>query len=146
MSSKNTYFIYAISCKKSNKIYIGFSNCDSKFYNPIQFFVDSSSSTKYKKLTDSVKEHGRYSHTTAKITRDGFSSLSKEDAEKKAYILASFYDKNERSLNDNIIQPIRFTCVCGMRLLEHLKDSHHCTVSVDEEICNDILSLFDIQL
>lgn len=141
VSAPNQYFVYAISCSKTSNVFVGISKSQSKYYNPINYFIDKATEGKYKLLNHSICNYGKASHVLTKVTRpDQFLEL--EAAEQMQYKLVKFYDDKHRSLNDSNIEPIRYTCACGYRILEQLKDEHICRLDVSKAVLEELKDLF----
>lgn len=130
------YFLYAITCAKNNKIYVGMSNTVNPKYNPMYYFISKSEEGLYEVLNQSIKEHGRSSHVFTRL--DKFVDLELEAAEQIKYKIVQFYQQRNRSLNDNNEEPIRYTCDCGYRILEHKKDLHNCKVELKDKLMAEL--------
>jgi hypothetical protein len=114
------------------------SNSNNPKYNPIYFFIDKAKEGGYMTLNQSIKQHGKASHIYTKLERPDFIGLELEAAEKIKHKIVGFYQTRDRSLNDSNEEPIRFTCICGYRILEHKKELHICKVVYREQIMAEL--------
>lgn len=136
MSGTKKYFVYTITCAKTKKVYVGISKSESKYYNPLNYFIEQNkNSGSYTKLAESIKANGKSSHIVTKLTKEGCYNIDLEAAEKVQYKFITFF--GERTLNDSNVEPVRYTCKCGYRILEHKKASHYCKLDVEREISLD---------
>ena len=140
-SKKETrqYFLYTIKCVGSNKVYVGMSNSVSDYYNPLNYFITQHTENGlYSNLNKSIKEFGRSKHIVTRLDRDGCYEIDLETAEKLKYKFIAFYKSNDRSLNDDNEEPIRYSCKCGWRILESKKDSHYCKSDVSKDVMEEL--------
>lgn len=105
----DSFKLYLIKCKPTNKVYVGYTASDNKTYNPVSYLnsLYKRDNTKYQGLGESIKEHGFKEHGFT-IVKEG---LSKDKAVE--YSTTMKEKLGDRCLNDAV--PV-------------------CTVTFDEEL------------
>lgn len=118
----SVYYVFAIKCTTDNSYYLGVSSKASA--NSLKYMIDQHKidNTKYVKLNESVKKHGR---NTFMCCRLATTFSTKEDAEVYVFNKLNELAESGRVLNDNIVDPAREVCPkCNFNIKKIFMDAH----------------------
>jgi hypothetical protein len=99
------FFIFIIKNIKTDSIYVGLSKSKVSYFDPTKFLIEQHEKNgNYDKFAESYYKYKKANHIFSKINKEGFYSLTKEQAVAKRDKLIKFYRDNNRSLNDAPIE------------------------------------------
>lgn len=133
-SNKTTSFIYVIKCVDTDKAYVGKSTSTNPKYDPISWMIRTHKRdpSKYISFNESINENSKSNHIYG-VLRKG---LTSDQADQIAYDLATKLTEKNLSLNDKIIPPTKYKCVCGANVREYYRKKHeenYCSANMFDE-------------